>query len=182
MLGPILKGEKVILKPIKASEAENFLRWFNDPVVTRFLSKEGGDLDLKKEKRIIGELRKDKNRIIWSIYAKDGAHIGDTGLHSLDLKKNNKAVWGIVIGEKSYWHQGYGTDVLRTVLKFSFSKLKLNRVELSVFPKNIGGLKCYTKCGFKEEGFKKKSIKKRGKYLDEIMMGILREDYYKLNK
>lgn len=182
MIGPILKGEKVILKSIKVSEAENFLRWFKDSEVTRFLKKEGTDLNLRKEIKAIKNTRKDKNKIVWSIYTKEGVHIGSTGLHHIDLKRNKKADWGIIIGDKSYWGQGYGTDVLRTILKFCFNKLKLNRVELSVYPKNIAGFKCYTKCGFKEEGIKRKSIMKRGKYLDEIIMGILKEDYKKLNK
>ncbi|MDD5291110.1 MAG: GNAT family protein [Patescibacteria group bacterium] len=177
MIGPILKGEKVILKPIKVSEAENFLHWFKDSKVTRFLRVEGKDLNLKKERKIIKNIRKNKNKIVWSIYTMGGLHIGDTGLHDLDLKRNKKATWGIVIGEKSYWGQGYGTDTLKTVLKFCFTRLKLNRVELSVYPLNIAGFKCYTKCGFKEEGRKRKSIMKRGKYLDEIIMGILRKEY-----
>jgi len=179
MIGPILKGGKVILKPIRVSEAENFLRWFKDSLVNRFISQEGKDLNLRKEIRLIKDIRKNKNQIVWSIYTKDGVHIGSTGLHHIDLKRNKKATWGIVIGEKKYWGQGYGTDALKTILKFSFEKLKLNRVELSVFPGNTAGFKCYTKCGFKQEGIKRKSILKRGKYLDEVIMGILKEDYKK---
>jgi len=182
MIGPILKGEKVILKPIKVSEAENFLRWFKNPVITRYLGNDFKNLTLIQEKNKIRDIRKDKNRIVWSIYTKEGVHIGDSGLEHIDLKRNKKAIWGIVIGEKSYWGQGYGADVLRTILKFCFTKLKLNRVELSVYPPNIAGFKLYTKCGFKEEGIKRKSIMKRGKYLDEIIMAILKEDYKKLNK
>ncbi|MFA4941224.1 MAG: GNAT family protein [Patescibacteria group bacterium] len=179
MIGPILKGEKVILKPIKVSEAENFLRWFKDLTVTQYINNDGKNLNLRKEKIKIKDIRKNKNQIVWSIYTKNGTHIGSTGLHNIDLKRNKKAIWGIVIGDKSYWGQGYGTDVLKIILKFSFGRLKLNRVELSVFPPNIAGFKCYTKCGFKQEGVKRKSILKRGKYLDEIIMGILKEDYKK---
>ena len=177
MIGPILKGEKVILKPIKVSEAKNFLRWFKDSKVTRFLRIEGRDLNLKKERDIIKNIRKNKNKMVWSIYTKEGKHIGDSGLHELDLKRNKKATWGIVIGEKNYWNQGYGTDTLRTILRFCFTKLKLNRVELSVYPPNIAGFKLYTKCGFKKEGIKRRSIMKRGKYLDEIIMGILKSEF-----
>ncbi|MDD5071652.1 MAG: GNAT family protein [Patescibacteria group bacterium] len=179
MIGPILKGKKVILRPIKVGEAEDFLRWFKDLEVTRFLKIEGKNLNLKKEKSIIKNFRREKKKIVWSIYTEEGAHIGSTGLHDLDLKRNKKATWGIVIGEKSYWNQGYGTDTLKTVLKFCFTKLKLNRVELSVYPPNIAGFKCYIKCGFKEEGKKRKSIMKRGKYLDEIVMGILKKEFKK---
>jgi len=177
MIGPILKGGKVVLKPVKVSEAKNFLRWFKNSVITRYLNNDFKDLTLVKERNKIKSFRKDKSKMVWSIYTKEGVHIGDTGLHSLDLKRNKKATWGIVIGEKSYWGQGYGTDTLKTVLKFCFAKLKLNRVELSVYPPNIAGFKLYTKCGFKKEGIKRRSIMKRGKYLDEIIMGILKNEF-----
>jgi RimJ/RimL family protein N-acetyltransferase len=180
MIGPILKGEKVILKPIKVSEAENYLRWLKDSRVSKFISTDGKNLNLRKERKIIREIRKSKAKMIWSIHIEGGVHIGNSGLNDIDLKRSKKAVFGIIIGEKSHWNQGYGTDVLKTILRFSFGKLGLNRVELSVFPQNIAGFRCYAKCGFKEEGIKRKSILKRGKYLDEIIMGILKEDYKKL--
>jgi len=180
MLGPILKGKKIILKPIKVSEANNFLRWFKDPEVTRYLLIDGEGLTSEKEKKTIKNFRKKKDQSVWSIYTKDKIHIGSTGLNNIDTKKHKKAVWGIVIGERSYWRQGIGTDVLKTVLRFCFNKLKLNRVELSVYAKNRGTYRLYLKCGFKKEGIRRQAIFKNGKYNDDIIMGILKSDYKKL--
>lgn len=169
----------MILKPLAISQAEIFLRWINDYEVNRFLIIDGRGLTLEKEKEFIKKSSKDKNVLRWSIYTKDGTHIGSTGLHDID-RKNLKATWGIFIGEKSYWGQGLGTDVLKTVLKYCFKKLKLNRVELGVFSFNPRGIRCYEKCGFKKEGVKKQAIKKNGKFINEIIMGITKSDYKKL--
>jgi len=182
MRTPILKGKKIVLKPLKLSQAENFLRWFKDGKVTKFLSADFRDLNLKKEKEFIKKSNNNKTEIRWAIYTKDGRHIGSTGLHQIDKKVHFKATWGIVIGDKNYWNKGLGTDVLKTVLKFCFSDLKLNRLELGVFPLNKGGRRCYEKCGFKIEGIKKQSFYKNSKFLDEIVMGIIKSDYNKLNK
>ncbi len=35
---------------------------------------------------------------------------------------------GIVIGDKNYWGQGYGTDAVRAALRWAFDSLNLNRV------------------------------------------------------
>jgi len=180
MKAPILKGQKVILKPFALNQAENYLSWFKDKEVDKYLGADHRSLTLKKEKEYIKKSNRQKNILRWGIYLKDGTHIGNTGLQQIDKKKNLKATWGICIGDKNYWGKGLGTDTLRTVLKFCFDKLKLNRVELGVFPHNPRGQRCYKKCGFKIEGVKRQSIRKYGKFFDEIIMGITRNDYKKL--
>ncbi|OGF24274.1 hypothetical protein A3H09_02875 [Candidatus Falkowbacteria bacterium RIFCSPLOWO2_12_FULL_45_13] len=182
MKGPTLKGKKIILKPLVIRQAENYMRWLKDSEVTKFLSNDFSSLNLKREKEFIKKSNRNKTNLRWAIYTKTGAHIGNTGLHEIDRKKNLKASWGVMIGEKSYWGQGLGTDVLKTVLKYCFGKLKLNRVELGVFKFNPRGIRCYKKCGFKIEGIKKQSVRKNGKFVDEIIMGITKDDYNKLNK
>lgn len=176
MKGPILKGGKIILKPVNIKEAANYVKWFTDKEVTQFLSMDGKGLTLKKEKDLLRKSLVDKTRIIWGIYTKGGKHIGSTGLNHID-EKNKKVVWGITIGDKSHWGQGLGTDVLKTILKYAFKKMKVNRFELGVFKFNKRGMRCYEKCGLKFEGIKKGSIYKNGKYIDEIVMAILKKDY-----
>ena len=46
-------------------------------------------------------------------------HIGNAGLHRIDWK-NRQATFGIALGEKAYWGQGYGTDATRTRPGFAF--------------------------------------------------------------
>ena len=53
---------------------------------------------------------------------------------------------------------------------------------MGVFKFNPRGIRCYKKCGFKIEGIKKQSVRKNGKFVDEIIMGITKDDYNKLNK
>lgn len=181
MYGPILKGKKVILKPLSLKEASTFVNWFKDEEVVRFLGRQHKGLTLAKEKQYIRKMAKNEEQIIWSIYTKEGVHIGSTDLHSLN-KENKKTDWGITIGDKNYWNQGYGQDVLKTVMKYCFNVLKLNRFGLSVYEGNLGGIKCYTKCGLKKEGVKRQSIYRYGRYWDEIIMSTLKADYKKLKK
>jgi RimJ/RimL family protein N-acetyltransferase len=170
------------LKPFASSQARNHFQWFNDPEVTKFLSRDFKGYTLNKAKEYIRQAARKKDAIRWAIYLKDGTHVGNTALHEIDGRKDKKACWGICIGDKNYWGQGLGTDTLKAILKFSFDKLKLHRLELSVFPHNPRGLRCYKKCGFKVEGLKRQSVKKNGKFIDEIIMSILKSDYNKLIK
>jgi len=67
-------------------------------------------------------------------------------------------------------------------MKYCFNVLKLNRFGLSVYEGNLGGIRCYTKCGLKKEGIKRQSIYRYGRYWDEIIMSMLKSDYKKLKK
>lgn len=177
MYGPILKGKKVILQPPKLSEAKRYLGWLHDEEVTRYISS-FTDIDLEKEKQYLKDMKKN-DQLYWSVYTKSGKHIGSTGLYKIS-KQHKYAVWGIMIGDKSEWDKGYGTDVLRTVMAYVFNKLKFNRFELEVFHKNKRGIRCYSKCGFKREGAKRQVfIKDKEKY-DSIMMSVLKDEYKKL--
>ncbi len=48
---------------------------------------------------------------------------------------------GGFIGEKDFWDKGYGTDYVKTVVKYSFKVLGLHRVWLRVFSFNKRAIK-----------------------------------------
>jgi len=62
------------------------------------------------------------------------------------------------------------------MIDHAFHNLELRRIELGVLKNNIPAIKLYEKTGFVQEGMKRKSNYKNGKYLNLITMGLLRED------
>lgn len=85
---------------------------------------------------------------------------------------------GVTIGSQ-FWNRGYGQDSINTLNKYLFEKLNAIRVELEVIKCNIRAISCYKKCGFVEEGIKRKKCYIDGEYLDTIVMGILRDEVIK---
>ncbi len=182
MIGLVLKGRRIDLRPKKITEAENYLVWFQDSKVTKFLGNQNIYKKISKERDFIKRVRKSKTKIPWSIYCKEGnVHIGSTSLGHIN-KDDKKAEWGIVIGRKEFWGQGIADEVAKLLLDYAFKKLKLNRVELLVHAEHKGAIRCYRRCGFKKEGTKRKATFKNGKYHDEVIMSILKEDYKNLIK
>ena len=55
--------------------------------------------------------------------------------------------------------------------------MNLNRIELGVLESNTRALKLYEKVEFNREGVKRQSIYKNGKFVDMIMMAILKEEF-----
>jgi RimJ/RimL family protein N-acetyltransferase len=117
-----------------------------------------------------------ENDHIFAIEAEDGTYIGNIGLHSIE-RENRRAMLGIIIGDKTRWGKGYGTDAIQAMLGWAFGYLNLNRVYLTVYAYNERALRCYQKCGFQYEGTMRKARYLDGRYYDELMMAILREEY-----
>ena len=92
-------------------------------------------------------------------------------------ERNRHAELGVVIGEKAYWGQGYGSDAICTLLRFGFEEMNLHRIYLRVYEDNARGIRAYEKCGFCQEGRLREANFRQGRYHDELVMGILSHEF-----
>ena len=111
----------------------------------------------------------------------DDQLIGELGLEVVDWSGRDAFV-GLSIGEIEYWGKGYGTDVMRVLLRFAFTEVNLRRVTLSVFEYNPRAIRSYEKAGFRHEGRLRKVLNKEGRRWDVLYMGILREEWMEPNE
>lgn len=81
---------------------------------------------------------------------------------------------------REYRGKGIGTDTVMAIMRYAFDELGLNRLNGSWFAENISSKSMYMKCGWKEEGLRRKYIFKHGEYRDLIETGVLAKDYYEL--
>ena len=86
-----------------------------------------------------------------------------------------------MIGNKTYWGKGYGTDALVTFLRFLFAQWNFHRISLDTWDENIRAIKAYQKVGFKLEGRQREARFVLGNYHDAILMGLLREEFFALH-
>jgi RimJ/RimL family protein N-acetyltransferase len=173
----MLEGRLVRLRALEPADAERAYAWINDREVTRYLMARY-PLSLEAEKEwVAGASRPDMSKDVpLAIDTKDGVHIGNIGLHRISAEDRH-ADLGIMIGDKSYWSNGYGTDAMLTLLRFAFHEINLHRVGLGVFEFNDRAMACYRKCGFVEEGRFREQVFKDGRYRDVVRMSILRREF-----
>lgn len=175
----ILKGEKIILRPIKNSDAQKFVKWLDDEEIRKFLNAQPKGISLKEEKKWIKSLSKNKTEKQFAICTKENKHIGSIGLH-LDLKNRN-ANTGIMIGDKNYHGKDYGYEAMKLALNYGFRKLKLHRIDLNVYEYNTRAIKLYKKLGFKKEGGRREHVFWKNKFYDLLIMGLLQKEWFKNN-
>lgn len=103
--------------------------------------------------------------------------LGDLAILDID-PDNYKAGFRIALHSRNTWNKGNGTEATQLALAFAFEDLQLNRLELEVYSHNVRDIKAYEKAGFKQEGTLRQSLYLNNAYFDEILMAMLREDYY----
>lgn len=176
----MLIGKKVKLRGYKEEDVKLAYEYMNDSeVILNLTTGIPYPMTLEMEKHWFESQKEMKSTYNFAIETLDeGIYIGGCGVNKLDLK-NGVAIIGIFLGRDDYRGKGYGTDAMSVLLDFIFNQINVNKVQLSVFSFNERALKSYKKNGFVEEGRIRQRIFRNGEYQDEIIMGILREEYFK---
>lgn len=174
----MLEGRLVNLRAHEVTDADAIFRWINDCDVARFLKARYPQPRAFEDGWMIerAAMRLSLARVSFAIETKQGVHVGNIGLHD-GSPENRSASLGMMIGEKDYWSKGYGSDALMTLLRFAFEEMNLNRVSLDVYDFNDRGLAAYRKCGFVEEGRRRRARYQDGDHHDVVAMSILRDDW-----
>ncbi|MFA7249243.1 MAG: GNAT family N-acetyltransferase [Dehalococcoidia bacterium] len=77
-----------------------------------------------------------------------GKHIGNVMYYGYDAFLR-EAELGITIGDRDYWSHGFGSDTVRTMLRYLFRELRLRRVYLHTLTWNGRAQASFTKAGFR---------------------------------
>ena len=65
----------------------------------------------------------------------------------------------------------------RQVLDYAFNVLELHRLEADTDPENAASLALLEKFGFRREGLFRERWYINGKWLDSVMLGLLKQDH-----
>ena len=92
-----------------------------------------------------------------------------------------KPRWSATIGlmvEKKFWGTGLAMDAQETLLQFLFVELGLRVVSLFTHGGNPRAVRLAEKAGFKVTARQRQAIFKNGEIFDNIVMDLLREEYF----
>jgi ribosomal-protein-alanine N-acetyltransferase len=175
---PVLETERLILRPFSYDDINDYLSFFSDCEVQKYL---GGILipkDYEDAKRWVdnmnGRCLKTKLVITWCIELKaTGKVIGRCDLGGFVRKSMADVSYYL---SKDYWHMGLAKEAVKSVVDFSFEKLMLHRIQATVLPDNTYSIKLLKSLGFREEGLLR--MYDFGKeFKDTIMLSALASDY-----
>jgi RimJ/RimL family protein N-acetyltransferase len=174
VFGPVLKGKAVTLRPPDAADAAKFIEWFADIEVTRFLAT-AFPLSLQAEEDTIKRLGESKNDVWWVIEA-EGKCIGASGIHRIDWI-NAHAITGTLIGDKSCWRKGYGSESMALRTAYAFRQLNLHKLKSGAFMENEPSKRALQKAGYKQVGIYREDFWRDGRWHDHWECEIIRSDW-----
>ncbi|HZP56249.1 MAG TPA: GNAT family protein [Dehalococcoidia bacterium] len=175
-----IAGERVILRA-----------WEREDVQARWEAEQSIDSELlqrlrdwyepprslaQRESEYESEVSEPDATTISLVVVADGRAIGDVNLFQIETRNRN-ALIGIGIWRPQDCDRGYGTDAMRTMLRWAFGHLNLHRVELSVDAENARAIHVYEKLGFVREGMRREQHYDGGRYHDELIMGVLAHEF-----
>ncbi len=189
-------GERIRLRRNERSDIPKFVEWLNDPEVRRYLSMIYPISQVSEEQWFENMLKLPISEQPYAIEILDNTPrkapnaggqisqwrmIGNCSYMNISGTDRSAEV-GIFIGDKTCWNKGYGTEVMKLLLRFGFETMNLNRIFLRVDEDNLGGVRAYEKAGYVHEGRFRQAVYRNGRYHDVLFMSVLRTEWDKQEK
>lgn len=177
-----IKGEKVILVPIKSEEKEKFYKLATKSFGSKFWYGDEEKKERTKEKFFqdwhegyfdVNSI--EKEQCFWIVIK--GERIGQVNYNEIDFKNKNVEL-DIIIGERENMGKGYGPDALRTLMKYLFENFDINKIWIGARANNPRAIKAYEKAAFKREGSLREQDYFEGKFVDVVRFGILKREFF----
>ncbi len=175
-----LETNRPKLRRFKLDDAEEmFNNWASDEKVAKFLTwKEHESIDVTK--KILDEWvssYQNEEYYQWGIVIRETNElIGSIGVAG---NKENKLMCeiGYCIG-RNYWGNGYVAEALNRIIKFLFTEINYNRIEIVHAVENVNSGKVIRKCNLKFEGIlRDRGLSNRLELIDLAMYSILRKEW-----
>ena len=173
----ILESERLLLRPIKESDADDIFEIFSDKEVMKYydLLPFSSINDAVNQVGIFRECLSEKTMIRWGIELKESNKlIGTCGFFAFS-EESLKAEMGYELNSK-YWNKGVMSEALKMIMDFIFKETDINRIEAYVEPMNTSSLKLLESLGFTKEGLLRQYELCRGQLIDITIWGLLRSD------
>ena len=171
---PTITGERVVLRPVQAADAVDFLDSMDD---------EGQRLTGTHRTFTLTEIRdwfrsRGATTDRWDLAIVEratGRWVGELAI--LDWDRDTWSCgFRIALGPNGR-DRGFGTEATRLVVGRVFHDLPIHRIQLEVYAFNPRAQHVYESVGFRREGTLRDSLRWAGEFHDTIVMSILRPDW-----
>ncbi|MFL5815477.1 MAG: GNAT family N-acetyltransferase [Bdellovibrionia bacterium] len=171
-----MESRMTTLKPVKEADAAELFELLHGSNVTDTILWDGPDsLDtLRRGLKEREELHQEgKCHQFTIVEVSSGKRIGSIDIRPYDDPfRGDMGLW---IG-LPYQGKGYATNAVKQILKYGFESLRMQKIEAKIFLGNVASRRVFEKCGFQLEGTIRRAEIKRGKFVDEWLFGILKEE------
>ena len=173
---PELNGPRVRLRPFRHSDVAGRFALGRSPEIVRCFGGNPEGLPPYRESDAQSWVERNiAHPLCWAVDV-DNRLLGEARLDGLNLS-DSRARLATGLYDVSQLGKGLGRELINLVLSYAFGPIKLHRVDLRVLAFNERAIRCYRACGFVEEGRERKAARIGDVWHDDVIMGILAEEY-----
>jgi RimJ/RimL family protein N-acetyltransferase len=171
-------GKLVALGPCVRDDLALYHCWINDLEVTRYFLDTLRPQTLEERAAWYERMSAgDPYTIDFAIYELATMRpIGRVWLADISYQ-HRRASFGILIGEKDCWGEGYGTEPTRLTLDYGFRLLGLHNIMLSVSGANTAASRAYKRAGFQVIGARREYHREGERAQDNIYVDCLSTEF-----
>ncbi len=174
--GPLLKTARLVLRPMRGSDADALLPLFRDAETLRYWAFTPIETLAQMHEIIAGNLPPENAPQSSFAITRDGQAVGVVNFYR---QQDGMAGLGYILN-KALWGQGYVSEAIEAALDHGFGTLNLHRIWLEIDPRNHASIRVAQKCGFVAEGVARESFLLAGEYLDSLYYAMLRGEWLKM--
>lgn len=173
-----IQGKFLSLRAIEEEDIPLLHKWANDPVTQDGIGELHFPSSIDFHTNWFHNLKNDKLNHRFVVDVPDVGIIGISSLVNIDWR-NSHAWHGLVLGDPSHRGKGYAVDAIMATMRYAFDELNLERLDGSMIEYNHHSLATYCgkKLGWKEEGRRRNYFFRKGRYWDQIVVGVTKQDY-----
>ena len=169
---------RVFLRPLEKNDIDdNYLSWFRDEEVTKFLEVDGNALTKEMVEEYINLGLHSQTYYLFAICLFDSKkHIGNLKIGPINHFHSFSDLV-TVIGDRSQWKKGLATEAIDLGIKLAFEKYNIRKLTCGIYSENISSVKAYTNAGFFVESTLKDHFLVDGKYQDKIIVSCFNPNF-----
>jgi ribosomal-protein-alanine N-acetyltransferase len=171
----LIEGARVALRHVtEADVTSEYVRWMNDPEVGAFLETRFTSHSADDVRRYVKTQREAADAELLAIIRRaDQRHVGNLRIGAIDRHHHNATI-ALVIGDKSAWGHGLGSEAIALATQYAFSALGLLKLTARCYSTNAASIRAFEKAGWQHEGRQASQFESAGRRVDGVWLGIAR--------
>ncbi len=174
----MLSGQLTRLRPLEDKDFAYYYSCMDNPDLAGVVL---GDA-VPSPRELTKKLLQKQDDLLLTVETLSGTPVGFCFLRNMHPIHRFAELEQFFIGNPRDRRRGHGEDAIRTLTRYCFSILGLNRVWLITYAYNFSAIRFYEKCGFSKEGVLRQIQFTGREYHDGVTMAILQQDWIAMHK
>ena len=167
---------QILLEPMVAAQVTSaYVDWLNDAEVNAYLEVRHHRQTIDGAMAYVAARIAEPHTCLFAAH-ENGRFIGTVKLDSF-RPYHGTAMVAFMLGEKSVWGRGLGSQMVMAACHFGFQRIGLRKINAGCYGRNIASHKLLAKCEFSLEGCQTDQVMTKDGPDDVLIFGLLASAY-----